>query len=361
MAIINCPECHNEVSDMAPICPHCGVKIDGNIIICPDCGKVLLKKETRCPNCGCQFEGMVHPISSEERDIKVYPEYKYTEHHYKKTIGYVLISVLLLALIAGCYYVISIYKNTEAMEHSYASLANCKEQDSLKIFMEQYPNSPYIEDIQKRLIVLKDIESKWISIADSTQKDLFVKFLKDYPNSYYEDVCNDKIDSLDWVTAGLENTADSYQYYLEMHPDGKYKKMCEDAKSVIEKATASYPEITAVREVLNAYFEAVSANNADGVQACTNERTYGQTMEFMRQLHGSYSKVLFSIQNAPFVSRAPITDSTFNYVAKFKVLRTLTTGVGETFNEGYNASYMVNKDKRIISIYMGKTHNVDTE
>jgi uncharacterized membrane protein YvbJ len=29
MALINCPECKKEVSDLAPYCPNCGVPIDG--------------------------------------------------------------------------------------------------------------------------------------------------------------------------------------------------------------------------------------------------------------------------------------------------------------------------------------------
>ena len=37
MALINCPECGNQVSDKATNCPHCGNPIDTKTY-CPKCG-----------------------------------------------------------------------------------------------------------------------------------------------------------------------------------------------------------------------------------------------------------------------------------------------------------------------------------
>lgn len=38
MAIIKCPECGHQVSDMAKTCPSCGIEIAGKVMKCPDCG-----------------------------------------------------------------------------------------------------------------------------------------------------------------------------------------------------------------------------------------------------------------------------------------------------------------------------------
>jgi len=42
MAMINCPECGNKVSDKARNCPQCGCPIDTNVY-CPKCGSSNVK------------------------------------------------------------------------------------------------------------------------------------------------------------------------------------------------------------------------------------------------------------------------------------------------------------------------------
>ncbi len=353
MAIINCPECNNKVSDMASVCPHCGVKIDGNIIECPDCGKILLKRENRCPNCGCLFNGKEILITSVENDTREFPEYRHREFHYGRIMGYVLLFAGLIALIAGFFFIISFYRESESMEKSYASLEKCQDQEVLKDFMEKYPRS-HTEEIKQRLNTLQEIENGWKSIADSSNVNLFNAFMAKYPDNMFASICKNKIDSLDWVDASNVNTIESYRHYLELHLDGKYKKMAEEAKTDIEKATATSTERSAIKNVLGDYFEAISSNNAERIHQLTSEKTYGQTMEFTTKLHSMYQHVSFTIENTPSILRASITDSTFNYVSKFRVMRVLTSSTGEMFTQDYYASFYLNRDKQIISIYLGK-------
>ena len=51
MAIIKCPECGQQVSELAANCPGCGCPISGNIDRCPECGETVLKSYTECPKC----------------------------------------------------------------------------------------------------------------------------------------------------------------------------------------------------------------------------------------------------------------------------------------------------------------------
>ena len=51
MAIIKCPECGHQVSDMAPTCPNCGVEIAGKVVKCPDCGEIYFRNQMLCPTC----------------------------------------------------------------------------------------------------------------------------------------------------------------------------------------------------------------------------------------------------------------------------------------------------------------------
>ena len=51
MALVNCPECGNEISSKASVCPHCGVKISN----CPECGYTYIGQTDCCPSCGKIF------------------------------------------------------------------------------------------------------------------------------------------------------------------------------------------------------------------------------------------------------------------------------------------------------------------
>ena len=64
MAIIKCPECGHQISDMAGSCPNCGVTIHGNIRKCPKCGNIYLKGQAFCPVCG-ESSNNVRPKASE--------------------------------------------------------------------------------------------------------------------------------------------------------------------------------------------------------------------------------------------------------------------------------------------------------
>lgn len=57
MALIKCPECGKEVSDMAPKCPNCGFPIKSDLkkvvpVECPECGTKVEPACDTCPNCG---------------------------------------------------------------------------------------------------------------------------------------------------------------------------------------------------------------------------------------------------------------------------------------------------------------------
>lgn len=61
MAMIQCPECGQEISDKAKKCIHCGKvfveeKPANEEIKCSECGAVLAKTDEICPTCGCPIE-----------------------------------------------------------------------------------------------------------------------------------------------------------------------------------------------------------------------------------------------------------------------------------------------------------------
>ena len=57
MALIDCPECGQKISDTASHCIHCGVKIN----VCPECKTISLGTATFCSVCGYNLAAYVAP------------------------------------------------------------------------------------------------------------------------------------------------------------------------------------------------------------------------------------------------------------------------------------------------------------
>lgn len=70
MAMIQCPECGQEISDKAKRCIHCGKILIEEITpkkFCSDCGKEVTIDAVECPFCGC-------PIEDDKEENVVKPE-----------------------------------------------------------------------------------------------------------------------------------------------------------------------------------------------------------------------------------------------------------------------------------------------
>ncbi len=64
MAMIQCPECGQEISDKATTCPHCGTPI----FVCPECGHISVGNIPFCENCGFTTDTKV--LSAQPHDVK---------------------------------------------------------------------------------------------------------------------------------------------------------------------------------------------------------------------------------------------------------------------------------------------------
>mgnify|MGYP003522648013 CR=1 FL=1 len=57
MAMIQCPNCGEAISDKAKTCVHCGYELQpAEKMHCPECGQELEDNATVCPKCGCPIE-----------------------------------------------------------------------------------------------------------------------------------------------------------------------------------------------------------------------------------------------------------------------------------------------------------------
>lgn len=76
MAMIQCPECGQEISDKAKKCIHCGkIFVEESIvneeIKCSECGAILLETDQICPNCGCPVEKITSGDQTTPQQVEV--------------------------------------------------------------------------------------------------------------------------------------------------------------------------------------------------------------------------------------------------------------------------------------------------
>lgn len=78
MAMVQCPNCGNQISDKAAKCPHCGCEFsEGKKFYCVECGAELETEATVCSKCGCPVEKeQPSPQQVEVTGVKIKPKIK---------------------------------------------------------------------------------------------------------------------------------------------------------------------------------------------------------------------------------------------------------------------------------------------
>lgn len=115
MAIINCPECGQEISDKAKKCIHCGkVFVEEEIIKeeikCDQCGVVLTETDEVCPNCGYPVKKNATENETKPQQVEV-ASIKMAKKTKRLILG--IIIVLIICVAGGVVYKIYLDNKTE--------------------------------------------------------------------------------------------------------------------------------------------------------------------------------------------------------------------------------------------------------
>lgn len=70
MALINCKECGQEISDAAKVCPHCGAPVIKEVF-CPKCGTKVPETTKFCPVCGERILSAAGRLEANRKDKTV--------------------------------------------------------------------------------------------------------------------------------------------------------------------------------------------------------------------------------------------------------------------------------------------------
>lgn len=234
MAIINCSECGNPISDKAKKCIHCGKifediasKAEGKI--CVECGNPIPDASMECPNCGC-------PIPSTSK-----PKFQFTQ----KTIT--MLSIVISAILIICIGA-AIYNSTPVQ--NYVSKVELERkainvsQTAFKEAKEAEKNKDYELAIKKYKSVIKEDKSynkaqKKIEELQNTYKNQLLSEAENYAqNKKYKNAIQN-VDKLISTLGSSDEFTELKQKYADLKA-AQYAKVIVTDKTVTPKSTSNW-------------------------------------------------------------------------------------------------------------------------
>lgn len=112
MAMIECPNCKEKISDKAVKCPHCDYELVPNDkkLVCIECGAEIKEGEKACPICGCPVDEEISITQRVEvTGVKISPKNK-------KLLIKVIIAAIAVVIVAVL--ILQIQKKTRIKDYS---------------------------------------------------------------------------------------------------------------------------------------------------------------------------------------------------------------------------------------------------
>lgn len=264
--IIKCPECGHQVSDRAKTCPSCGVDIAGKVTRCPDCGEYIFKDDHECPNCHCSINAAAsepetiaqstqnNPITPTAPIIPTEPERQPPKKKSHKGLWSAIIIAFVLALIIvflGIYYVQKTQRENE--QRAYENAMMSTEPAVLQNFLDMYIEAPvaHRDSIKVHLMALKKIDRDWDNARISQSKSALQLFIDRNPDNVHVREARLMIDSLDFITAKIGNSMESFKKYMEDHEQGYYYDEAKNEYDRLEEEMIRAAQIKAEQDSIN--------------------------------------------------------------------------------------------------------------
>lgn len=234
MAIINCSECGNQISDKAKKCIHCGKVFEENTtelneMICEECGNAIPESSKECPNCGC-------PVSSK-------PKFEFKSTKKVKIILCSIIGVIVIACVGTAIYNSTPVQNYVAeVEQDRAALK--ASETAFKEAKEAEKNNDYELAIKKYKAVIKEDKSykkaqdKIAELQDTYKNQLLSEAENYAQNKKYKEAIQN-VDKLISTLGSSDEFTELKQKYADLKA-AQYAKVVVTDKTVTPKNTSNW-------------------------------------------------------------------------------------------------------------------------
>ena len=336
MALINCPECGQQVSDKAAICPHCGVAIAGN----PDI-KASASKEMTTVNRSISPAVRKSPGAS---NIQQKP---------KKNNTILVVAALIAVIIVGVGYFFYNNVNNDNELEAYENAMACNEAAIMQNYLDMYADAPqaHRDSVMAHLALLQKGETEWDNAVVNNSRSAFENFIRLYPGSIHKTEALLKIDSIDWSIATKADNPEAYEKYAMEHPDGEYIDEAKVKLEKLAKLVVSDEEKQKITSVLTSFFMALASQDEEEltmtIDVALNSflhklgATKMDVVSYMHRIHKpeDITAITFRMNNDWKIEKIDLGNDKCSYVVDFSVDEKIdrTDDTKETF-----CSYKVN-------------------
>lgn len=379
MAIIKCPECGRQVSDMAPTCPSCGVEIAGKILRCRHCGEIYFKAMDMCPNCHQvnqpvgiptqQEQPQPSPTPSEEQaSTASTPDYTPKEQPKKKKSHSALIMAFIFAVVCcGVLYYFYHQANEKKELEAYTYAMQSTDPMVLQSFLDNYPEAApeHRDSIAAHLERVKLVDNEWTNALVSGSKSALEEYLKKYPDTPHKQEAWNKIDSLDWMMAKNADTAESYEAYLDNHADGEHFEEAENALKLVKGRDLQPEEKRMVSQLFRSFFQSINSKDESGLVATCEDilssllgkqtATQQDVITFMHKLYKEgISNMNWHINDDYQIKKREVGDNSYEYSVQFTAVQDVDHADGSETEAKYRISAIVSPEGKISEFNLTK-------
>lgn len=320
MAVIKCPECGHQVSDLAPTCPGCGVEIAGKVVVCPDCGEVYLRSMMLCPNCHrptTSSAPVQRPVPVRHTEpVTPVQKPKPEPEPEKKSYTKLITAVVILLAFCGAF----VFFNNRANEKKEQGDFEFAMQSSDPLVIEKYLNEHKDENVahrdtlKARLAVIQEIDREWTEVVLSGSRDQLERYIKTHPDSPHRNDALNKIDSVDYALVMKDKTIDAFLNYVKQHPDGHFVNDANAAIDAIKMTQLQPEEAQMVKALFKKFFQAVNAHNEGGMLATVAD----QLTNFLGQSSAGKADVVTFLNK---IYKSDITNMNWHIIDDYKIVK----------------------------------------
>jgi hypothetical protein len=208
--------------------------------------------------------------------------------------------------------------NAEATELAYWN--KCIEENSplgYSKYLVKFPEGRFSDEAHRKIVELRDDERKsWEKLRNSDDVDALFAFLTDHPETPYVREIRHAIDSLSWLAAQKQNTADVYLAYLENAEigrlNGEYTGIAREHYDYLSQLeTLEGEKLDEVKKIMTDYFKAMSSNNSKEIQKLSADtlKAFYKSENFLSKQITDSLKIGYKAEKIRNVLYIPVTDS----------------------------------------------------
>ncbi len=370
MAIIKCPECGHQISDMASTCPACGVKIANNIVKCQHCGNVYIKGQPVCPVCHepnspAGRPGQGEPMPRRGGDGHSAPGVPPKKSNKGKI--FAIAAVIVVALCGGLWFAHTANSLHGDEDTAYVKAMNSNDPAVLQDYLDSFTDAPqeHIDSIQAHLKLLQMNDTEWTNALISNSKSAIQQYLDSHPNSLHKAEALHKIDSIDWAQCGRQNTPEAYQAYLSEHPEGEHVVDAQEQLDKLDATTVSADDRQVVNAAFQQFFKGINNNDEMGITSAVSSTlnfltnanaTKQDVITFLHKLHKDDVRSLTWRANNDYkIQKIDKGDNTYEYDVDFTVDESISNidSSKDAFNQ-YRVKGHIDSDGKISSLQLTK-------